>query len=126
MAKNKGGRPTIMTPTVVKKLEDAFKLGCSDLEACFAANISKQTLYNYQEKYPEFIDRKASLKENPTFIARKSVVQGLQNDPHLALKYLERKKKKEFGLKTDVDLNGNIDTNLNVSFVPGNAKKSDS
>ncbi len=124
MAKNKGGRPTIMTPTVVKKLEDAFKLGCSDIEACFAANISKQTLYNYQEKYPEFIDRKSSLKENPTFIARKSVVQGLQSDPHLALKYLERKKKKEFGLKTDVDLNGNIDTNLNVSFVPGNAKKS--
>ncbi len=126
MTKNKGGRPTIMTPDVILKLEEAFKIGCTDLEACFNADISKEALYNYQKKNPEFKERKQALKESPTFMARTSVVQGLQNDPHLALKYLERKKKKEFGLKTDVDFNGNIDTNLNVSFVPGNAKKSDS
>jgi hypothetical protein len=43
------GRPTKMTPDTVKKLEEAFLLGCSDIEACLVADISKQTLYNSNE-----------------------------------------------------------------------------
>lgn len=96
----RAGRKTIMTLEVVKKLEEAFLLGCSDLEACFYANISKQTLYTYQDKNPEFVDRKEQLKENPIFIARKSVITGLSN-PDLALKFLERKKKDEFSTKIE-------------------------
>ncbi len=61
------GRPTVMTVETVNKLEEAFMLGCTDEEACFAANISKQTLYNYQDKNPEFIDRKETLKSRPVY-----------------------------------------------------------
>ena len=50
--KNKGGRPPIMTDDTIKKLEEVFALGGSDSEACFYANISKQTLYNYQKEHP--------------------------------------------------------------------------
>lgn len=74
-------------------------MGCTDLEACLYANISKQTLYNYQELHPEFVDRKEQLKENPILKARLSVMGGLQDNPELALKFLERKKKDEFSLK---------------------------
>jgi hypothetical protein len=96
-----GGRPTKMTDETVKKLEEAFLLGCSDLEACFYAEISKQTLYNYQDKFPKFVDRKEQLKQNPFLIARKSVIEGMEEDPKLALAYLERKKKGEFSLRTE-------------------------
>lgn len=96
-----GGRPTSMTDEVVQKLEEAFLMGCTDIEACFYANIAKQTLYTYQELNPEFKDRKEELKANPIFLARKSVITGVQNDSDLALKFLERKCKDEFSLKSE-------------------------
>lgn len=98
-----GGRPTKMTPDTVKKLEEAFLMGCSDLEACLFADISKQTLYTYQEKNPEFVDRKQMLKENPVMIARQSVIRDMKGDGTLALKYLERKKKSEFSVKQELE-----------------------
>lgn len=98
------GRPTKMTEETVKKLEEAFLLGCSDLEACLYADISKQTLYNYQDKHPEFVDRKERLKENPVFVARRAVISEMKEDGNLALKYLERKKKDEFSIKQEHEL----------------------
>ena len=79
---NSVGRPTKMTELTVKKLEEAFSLGCSDVEACFYAGISKQTLYSYQEQNPEFIDRKEALKKNPVLLARQSVIKGMESDPN--------------------------------------------
>ena len=38
------GRPTIMTPQVLQKLELAFSYGCTDDEACFFADIAPTTL----------------------------------------------------------------------------------
>ncbi len=68
--KNKGGRPTKMTVKTVNKLEDAFRWGCTDAEACLHANITKQTLYNYCEKNKGFLDRKEILKDNPILMAK--------------------------------------------------------
>jgi len=91
-----------MDDLTVKKLEEAFLMGCTDEEACFYADISRQTLYNYELNNPGYIDRKNLMKENPTFLARTSVVKGFSEDSDLALKYLERKKKSEFSLRTEV------------------------
>lgn len=102
MAKSNAGRPPIINEIVVKKLEDAFVLGCTDEEACLMANISRQTLYNYQEKHPEFVDRKAQLKETPNIIARKSVIKTMEENGDLALKYLSKKKKDEFADRTEL------------------------
>lgn len=96
------GRPTIMTEEIVAKLEEAFAWGCSDIEACLWADIAPATLYKYQEKNPEFAERKAELKETPVLLARKSVVGGLARDRELALKFLERKKKDEFSLRSEL------------------------
>lgn len=86
------GRPTKMTPETVKLLEEAFLLGCTDEEACFCADISKQTLYNYQEKHPEFIDRKERFKSRPVMLARKVTVDALVDDDRaMAIKVLDRK-----------------------------------
>lgn len=100
------GRPTVMTPEVIGKLEEAFALGCTDLEACFFADISKDALYDYQANNKEFADRKEKLKENPVLLARQSVIKGMQTDSNLALKFLERRKKDEFSTSSDMNLGG--------------------
>lgn len=101
------GRPTRMTTEVLNKLEEVFAIGGSDQEACFYANISHQTLYNYQEKHPEFVERKESLKEKPILKARQTVVQSL-NDPNHAFRYLSKKRRKEFGESLDLTTDGEI------------------
>ncbi len=91
-----------MTPEVLAKLEEAFAWGCSDREACLWADIAEATLYVYQEKNPEFVERKEALKETPILEARKSVLNGVKKDPDLALKLLERKKKGEYSLRNEL------------------------
>ncbi len=81
---------------VVTQLESAFTIGCTDMEACAYADISKQALYRYEEKHIEFRERKHILKENPAMIARKTIVANLDSNVDTAFKYLERKKKAEF------------------------------
>jgi hypothetical protein len=102
---NPVGRPTIMTPDIVNKLEEIFAIGGTDEEACFYADISKQTLYNYQDKNPEFVDRKEALKETPILLARRTIVEALKN-PLDARWYLEKKRKKEFGNVVDITSGG--------------------
>lgn len=91
------GRPTVLTQEVVQKLEHAFSIGATDIEACFYAGISRGTLYNYQKENPDFLDRKEMLKERQVFKARMVIVQALQDgDKNMAKWYLERKRKDEF------------------------------
>ena len=104
--KNKGGRPTKMTPAVVGKLEYAFSMGCSDREACIHAGINKDTLYEYQKVNPEFTDRKELLKAKQILTARKSVIEHMKKDGNLALKFLERVCKEEFSLRTELTSKG--------------------
>lgn len=98
----KGGRPSEMSEEKVKKLEEAFALDCSVWEACFYADITKTTYYNRLEKNPQLVDRFNALREKPVLMARQSVVKSLKENPEMALKYLERKRKKEFSLRTEI------------------------
>ena len=100
--KHPGGRPTVMTDEALAKLEDAFAYGATDRQACFYAGIDPATLYRYQNEHPEFCERKEALKEQPVMAARKAVVDALRTDPALAFKYLERKQKDEFGVRTEI------------------------
>lgn len=107
--KKPAGRPTVMTPEVVNKLEQAFSMGCSDLEACLFADISKQTLYDYQAKNPKFTDRKAMLKERLVLKARTVIAEALnKKDENTAKWYLERKRKDEFSTKVENEHTGGL------------------
>lgn len=99
------GRPTVMTPDVLNKLEEIFALGGTDTEACLYADISPGTLYKYQKEHPEFIERKEALKETPFLKARRTIVNSL-DDANNAFKYMERKKKGEFG--NTLELSGEV------------------
>jgi len=115
---------------IVQKLENAFSLGCTDLEACHLADISKATFYNIQNEIDGFLDRKEGLKKKSVIAARQSVIKGLKDDPHLAMKYLERKCKDEFGTKQAVE-NSYLDADgermdapvLKVEFVKSDINK---
>lgn len=115
--KNKGGRPTIMTAETLSKLEHAFSLGCTDVEACIFADIGQTTLYEYQEKHPEFAERKAELKETPILKARMTVVDKLGESYVYAMDYLKRKKRNEFGDSVDHTSGGDKIQPVLVRFV---------
>lgn len=105
MGKNKVGRPTVMTPEVVNKLEELFFYGHTDEEACLLAGITRQTLNDYQHKHPEFIDRKQALKQNPSALARKVIFDAIdKGDKDMAKWYAERKMKDEFSTKQENDI----------------------
>jgi hypothetical protein len=95
----KNGRPTVMTPTTLQKLEEAFSFGCTDEEACFFAGICKQSLYNFQKENEDFLDRKEVLKSRPVLLARQSVINGIKDNPNLAFKFFESKQSNEFNKK---------------------------
>lgn len=101
--KHAGGRPTKIDEITLKKLEEAFAMGCTDKEACLYANISTTTLYNYQEKVPEFLGRKEELKENPVLKAKSTVFDSLDK-VQTAQWYLERRSN-EFKPKADLTTN---------------------
>lgn len=98
-----GGRPTVVTESVIGKLEEAYSNGASDTEACFIAGISKQALYDYQAKNPEFTDRKFALKEMIKYQAKSILKKKLdEKDSEMAKWYLERKGKDEgFSIRTE-------------------------
>jgi len=104
------GRPTVMTEITLKKLEDAFSNGASDKEACFIANISHQTLYDYQKKHPEFIERKEGLKDMIKYQAKSNIAKAINGKDKESLDtakwYVERKIKKEFGANIDLTTDG--------------------
>lgn len=72
--------------------------GATDEEACLFAQIHPDTLYEYQKQHPEFSEGKQAWKQNPTLRARKTVFDNL-DDPKVAMWYLERKTRNEFGTK---------------------------
>lgn len=101
------GKPTVMTPDTLQKLEDAFTLGLSDRKACAYAGISNQTLYNYQKENPEFVERKEDLKLRPDLKAQQTIVQNL-GDPQHAWRWLE-KKDKDFMPSSKVEHVGTVE-----------------
>lgn len=87
------------------KLEMAFRIDASDEEACSIAEITVDQLYYYQREInPEFKEKKKVWKHLPTYKARQTVVEALEDkkNPEFALKYLERKRKLEFSTRSEL------------------------
>jgi len=101
---NSVGRPISIDEMTLKILEDAFSNGATDVEACFLANISGQTLYNYQKKHPDFIERKQALKDMIKYQAKRNVVDRIKSgDIQQSNWWLDRKGKDEgFNVRQEV------------------------
>lgn len=101
------GRPTIMTVDVLNKLEEAFLHGLSDEKACIYANISTQTLYNYQKIHPEFVGRKQELKTRPDITAQFVLVDNIASNLDQA-RWWANHKMDEFAPKSKVEVSADI------------------
>jgi len=106
--KKKRGPPTKKTPDRVNLLRQAFALDASVEEAVFYANISKQTYYDWVNSDKELSDELEALRNKPVLRARQIVIKGMEDNPELALKYLERKRKSEFSQKQIIENEGSI------------------
>ena len=82
---------------VLQKLEHAFSLGGTDAEACVYASISPRSLYYFQVKCPEFLQRKMMFKARPVLKARQAIVNAISTDTKAAWRYLKAKRPDEFG-----------------------------
>lgn len=102
---------------VLSKLTEAFSWGCTDAEACLHANISPAALYRMQEKIKGFREQKELLKNDPVLKIRANLIKEATKDGNLGLKVLERIKKDEFALKTNVDLTS-LGQRLGVVVMP--------
>lgn len=103
------GRPTEISDVKIQKLEQAFSIDATIKEACFYADISPQTYYNWIETRPELLERFNALREKPVLQARQTISDNLKSDPKVAQWYLERKRKNEFSSKTELEVNGALD-----------------
>lgn len=104
LTKKPVGRPTIVTAEVREKLRLAFMIGCNDAEACSYANISVETLYAYQRKWPQFLKLKEEWKQTDFLRARQRISKGIDESFDNAFRFMERKKPDEFGPKGKLDI----------------------
>ena len=125
--KNKGGRPSKMTPEIIGKLEEVFSIDGTIAEACFYANINPDTYHSWIKKSKKLSDRFIALRNKPNLKARQEIIKGLDGNPEFSLKYLERKLSDEFTIKTKTELTGKDGENtlgIVVQFINGkNSKK---
>lgn len=116
--KEQGGRPTVFTPDVLQKLETAFAYSYSDEEACLYAGISPRALYYYQEKNPEFLQRKQALRLTPNLSAKKELVDGIKGNLEQARWWAQNKMKGEFGGNAPQGGQTNIQINNTFNLSP--------
>lgn len=96
--RDRAGRPTVMTVQTLQKLEQAFKIGATRGEACTYAGISRQTLLNFIEKYPDFLAQIEEWEDHPVLAARANIIGAvtqLKSIPD-SWSYLRAKRKGEF------------------------------
>lgn len=113
MKKNLGGRPLKFNEEVVKKLEQAFAIGCTVTEACIYANISRETFYNNCKEGTGLYDRFMELRERPVLKARQTVVANLDN-VETAFRYLRCKRREEFSERSELTGADGDAININV------------
>jgi hypothetical protein len=115
---NKNGRPTVMTERVLKKLEDSFLEGLSDVQACLLAGITEKTLYNYCKEHEDFLQRKEQLKEMPKLLARRNIAKAIMGGDKEASKwYLERKEKAEFSPRQEIEQSGSVENHFIIEHI---------
>lgn len=106
-----------MKPETVNKLKEAFAIDASVEEACYYAEISKQTYYNWIEKNPDLLDEFQALREKPVLKARQEVVKGLDNDKNFSFSYLRSKRPHEFRGDKVIEINSPVPTAADAEAI---------
>ena len=97
------GRNTVMTPEVVRKLEDCFVNALTDEQACIYVGIGLRTLHDYCTLNPKFRIKKEELKKRVDIKAKMNIVKSIVKDNNIqdSKWWNERKNKEEFSLRIE-------------------------
>lgn len=71
----KNGRPSEFKREFIKQAEKLVSLGATDQDLADFFNVSKQTIYNWQENFPKFLDSIKSAKAEVDAKVEKSLFQ---------------------------------------------------
>ena len=104
-------------PDIVRKLEEAFSIDASVEEACYYADISRETYYRWTKENPDLYDKFTRLRNRPILLARQTVVNKLKDSYYNSMDFLKRKKKLEFGDNMDVTSAGDKLENNTVNLT---------
>lgn len=118
--KHAGGRPSALTPEVVKKLEDSFHIDSTVEDACKYAGISKVTFYKYYEKDELFMNKIDAARMAPGMKARLVLVSQMDSTNEAqalkaAMEYLRRRDPR-YSDKIDWKIEGELNVNTEISF----------
>ena len=116
------GRPTVMTPDVIEKIEEELKNGATLAQASFLAGISLRTIYNYFEANPECKDRAELLQGMVAYRARVNIKNKIEAGDIDTSKYWLDRKDKDFKPKSEQDLSslGKEISSINYIVPNGN------
>ncbi len=89
------------TPEVIAKLEHAFTIDSTVIEACCYANISETTYHRWCSENEQLRERFKAMQSQLVLKARQAISDNLE-DVSTAKWYLERKRKNEFSLKQEI------------------------
>jgi hypothetical protein len=89
-------RQNKLTIEVCQKMEEAAMLDCDVSELCLLAGISRDTYYRWMKEVPALSDRLDDLRQSPFLAARRRLVSDAEKTFDNAMRYMERKKPKEF------------------------------
>ena len=103
-------------------LDEAFANGATDIQACFIAKISTESLYAYQREHPEYTERKQALKDMIAYQAKQVVKEDIMNSKTETAKWYLERKDKEFKQRTDITTD---DKSLTVNLDSIIANKND-
>lgn len=101
---------TKLTPEVVKKLLEAFAIDCTVEQACYYAQISERTYYNWVKKNPELLQEFDAMRNALPLKAKHNIAQRIHaSDVNLSQWLLERKESNEYGEKVKIEHSGTVD-----------------
>lgn len=80
----------------------------TDEEACLYAGVSTAAFYEYQEKHPEFAERKQLLRKTPNLKAKKTLVEHVGSESGARF-WATTKMSDEFAPKSKVEITDSLD-----------------
>ena len=109
--KNPGGRPTVMTPEVIGKLEEAFAVDATHVEAAIYAGINPDTLFEYKKKHPEFSERIEKLRGLTGLKAKININKSINEENINDSKWYLERRDKDYKIQTKHELSGEVKLN---------------
>lgn len=96
------GRPTVITPELLHKLEEGASMGMNTAELACYVDVSQRTVYNIFEQDPDFLQRIETLRNKTSMVAKVNVHREvLAGDVDLSQWQLEHRNSGEYTKKQE-------------------------